>query len=158
MPGTQADPIDLGPLMYDRGRGPELRSRRITVYDLHPYKSDPGFFTDEYLCNLWRITSAELDALKRYEADHAAEVSTANKQIDERHRKAREAQQTPEWQAKHGSRGTLEAFKQFYYARQSDPTLFAEIDGEGRVARRERLMQAFARWLQTKAATPAGVA
>ena len=85
----------MHPLMYDRGRGPELRSCRLTVYDLVPYLRDPDFFTDEYLTALWRITGDELSALKQHIAHHHEAVTAENARIEERLRREHQAQ----WEA-----------------------------------------------------------
>jgi uncharacterized protein (DUF433 family) len=79
------------PLIYDRGRGPELRRIRITVYDLIPYL-ESGSITDAEILDVLPITAEELAALKQYIADHHAEVMAVHHQIEERIRKGIEAQ------------------------------------------------------------------
>lgn len=104
--------------MYDRGRGPELRSCRITVYDLIPYL-EHGDFRDAEMLELWRITAAELDALKQYIAEHRDEVMAVHRQIEERIRREMAAQQTPEFQARFWwNRDRLKQFRTWLRERQ----------------------------------------
>lgn len=127
----------MHPLMYDRGRGPELCRTRITVYDLIPY-FEKGTFSDEFLCDLFRISREELDALRQYIADHRDEVMAENARIDERHRRGMEAQNTPEFRARsEESRRRLLAFRDWLSARKArgEPMTAegADLIGEFRV-------------------------
>lgn len=88
----------INDLMYDRGRGPELRSCRITVYDLIPYL-ESEHYSNQKMLELWTITSAELEALKEYIADHREEVMAVHHRIEERIQRQIEAQNTPEFRA-----------------------------------------------------------
>ena len=84
------DPVILNEYLYERGRGVELRSCRLTVYDLFPYLEHD--FADETLLGLWPITQAELDALKRYIAENRDEIAAKSAAMDERTRRATEEQ------------------------------------------------------------------
>jgi hypothetical protein len=44
----------INDLIYDRGRGPELGSYRITVYDLMPYLESESY-SDEFMFEAWPI-------------------------------------------------------------------------------------------------------
>ena len=89
--------IQINDLMYDRGRGPELRSCRITVYDLVPYWLS-GQWTDErILTDVFRnITADELEALKEYFEGNREAVMAWHEKIEDRNRKGIAAQDTPE--------------------------------------------------------------
>ena len=106
--------VQINDLMYDRGRGPELRRCRITVYDLVPYLLN-GHFTDEEIVNdALPITAEELTVLKTYIAEHNDDVMAWHWKIEERNRKGIEAQDTPEnrehWQQ---SRERMNQFQLF---------------------------------------------
>jgi uncharacterized protein (DUF433 family) len=128
--------------MYNRGRGPELRSTRLTVYDLIPY-FESGQFTDEALCELFKIRQEELDALRQYIAEHHDEVMAANRRIDERIRREWEAQDTPEnrerWRQ---SEERLVLFKEFLDERKRA--------GQPNGDTWEETRAAFRRWLDAK--------
>jgi uncharacterized protein (DUF433 family) len=88
----------INDLMYDRGRGPELRSCRITVYDLIPYLEHPETYSDEAMLAVWpTVNRAELEALKEYIAEHREEVMAVHRKIEERIQRETEAQDTPEF-------------------------------------------------------------
>lgn len=112
------------PLIEDRGNGPVLKSCRITVNDLWPYLQSPNY-RDETALEAWPvITNEELQALKQYIADHYEEVAEANRRIDERMRRERDAYWTPERlaQSEETSR-FLARFRDWIHARQADGTL-----------------------------------
>lgn len=89
------EPIILNPLMYERGRGPELRRVRITVFDLIPYLEHDDY-SDARMLELWPITAEELAALKQYIADHHDEVMAKHYEIESRIIRDWAAQCTPE--------------------------------------------------------------
>jgi uncharacterized protein (DUF433 family) len=71
-------PIEI----HDRGRGPELKGTRITVYDVIPYLRS-GSRVDTIA--LWLgIRIAEVEALIRYIEEHKEEVMAVNARIEER--------------------------------------------------------------------------
>lgn len=140
----------MSPLMHDRGRGPELRSCRITVNDLFPY-FESGESTDVRLLELFPITQAELDALRDYIAEHREEVVEVNRRVDERNRRETKAQDTPE--ARERSRRFLEEVRLFNEWSAAHP-----IDANGVDPKPGERMAAFRKWLATQtlesAATP----
>ena len=93
-------PVILNEWMYERGRGPELRNTRITVYDLIPYLLAPGY-SDEKMYEAWpSVTPDGLAALKAYIAEHLYELLVKHHQIDERIAREMAAQDTPEFRAR----------------------------------------------------------
>jgi hypothetical protein len=105
------------PLMYDRGRGPELRSCRITVYDLIPYLESPNY-RDEYPLEAWQVvTREELDVLKRFIADHREEMMAEHRRIEERIQREMAEQATPEFLARFWwNRERLDEFAEYLAA------------------------------------------
>lgn len=71
------------PLIYDRGRGPELAGTRITVYNLLPYFLDPTA-TEEYVCRLYQLTAEQVAAARAYIFHHLETVLADHLQIEER--------------------------------------------------------------------------
>lgn len=117
-------PVILNDLMYERGRGPELRSCRITVYDLIPYLFHEDY-TDAQPLEAWRIvTPTELAALKQYIADHRNEVMAKHWEIESRMIREQAAQCTPENLARwHETRLWMNAFRAWIVDRQNEGTL-----------------------------------
>ena len=52
-------------LIHDRGRGPEIRGTRITVYNLLPHFLDPTA-TEAYICRLYELTPEQVAAARAY--------------------------------------------------------------------------------------------
>lgn len=74
-------PIEI----HDRGRGPELKGTRITVYDIIPYRL--GGCTPEQIAEtlgLSYIGPAHIEALFRYMDEHHDEVMAVHRKIEER--------------------------------------------------------------------------
>jgi uncharacterized protein (DUF433 family) len=74
-------PIEI----HDRGRGPELKGTRVTVYDIIPYRL--GGLSPAEICEtlaLSYITPAHVEALFRYMDEHYDEVMAVHRQIEER--------------------------------------------------------------------------
>ncbi len=76
-------PIEI----HDRGRGPELKGTRITVYDIIPYRLN-GRDT-ERIAEILRpgypaITAGHIEALFRYMDEHYDEVMAVHWKIEER--------------------------------------------------------------------------
>jgi uncharacterized protein (DUF433 family) len=115
----------INDLMYDRGRGPELRSCRITVYDLIPYLEHPETYSDAKMFEAWpTVTQAELDALKQYIADHREEVMAVHRTIEERIRREWAAQDTPEFRERmRQAHERVEQFRKWIEERKRDGTL-----------------------------------
>lgn len=79
------------PLIHDRGRGPELVGTRTTVYNLIADFFNPNT-TEQRVCELYDLTPEQVAAMRAYLLRNYAEVMAKNAEIDERHRKGREAQ------------------------------------------------------------------
>ena len=140
------EPVILNEYLYERGRGVELRSCRLTVNELYPMLTEAQC-SDARMLELYPITPAELDAVKRHIADHADALAAENAAIDARIERKIAEQDTPEMRARHQqSRETMDAFKAFHTARKARPELFLEIPDESLDARRERLFTAFRAW------------
>jgi len=140
------DPVIIDEYLYERGRGPELRSCRLTVDELYPSLVDYPT-SDARMLDLYPITQAELDAARRYIAANAQELAKTNAAIDARIERKIAEQDTPEMRARfQQSHETLLAFKAFHAARKMRPELFPEIPGEPLDTRRERLSAAFRAW------------
>ena len=76
-------PIEI----HDRGRGPELKGTRLTVYDIIPYRLNG--YTPEQLAEVFRtgsveITPAHIEALYRYMDEHHDEVMAVHERIEAR--------------------------------------------------------------------------
>ena len=75
-------PIEI----HDRGRGPELKGTRLTVYDIIPYRLHG--YTPEQLAPVFtgypELTPAHIEALYRYMDEHHAEVMAVHAQIEAR--------------------------------------------------------------------------
>lgn len=67
---------DLTPdgMIHDRGRGPEIKGTRITVYDILDYKDkhDP-----QYIADLFRLTVEQVLVAIRYIGEHEQEIMPA---------------------------------------------------------------------------------
>jgi uncharacterized protein (DUF433 family) len=76
-------PIEI----HDRGRGPELKGTRITVYDIIPYRL--GGCAAEEIAEIFRpgyatLTTQHVEALFRYMDEHYEEVMAVHRRIEER--------------------------------------------------------------------------
>jgi uncharacterized protein (DUF433 family) len=75
-------PIEI----HDRGRGPELKGTRLTVYDIIPYRLKG--YTPEQLVEVFsgyrELTAAHIEALYRYMDEHYDEVMAVHRTIEER--------------------------------------------------------------------------
>ena len=71
------------PLLHDRGRGPELRSTRLTVYNVWDELFHPDT-TEAELCRRYEITPEEVAALRAFAFRHYAEVAEVIRRMDER--------------------------------------------------------------------------
>lgn len=61
------------PIIHDRGRGPEIRGTRITVYDILDHHPDKGW-TRQQLAELFRVSVEQIDAALRYIVEHREAV------------------------------------------------------------------------------------
>ena len=71
-------PIEI----HDRGRGPELKGTRITVYDIVPYRLNGRSAT--YIAAVLGRSTPEIEALFRYMDEHHDEVMAVHRRIEER--------------------------------------------------------------------------
>jgi uncharacterized protein (DUF433 family) len=60
-------------LIHDRGRGPEIRGTRITVYNLLPHFLDPTE-TEAYICRVYELTAEQVAAARAYVLNNSVEV------------------------------------------------------------------------------------
>src|SRR5262245_53550533 len=68
--------------IIDRGRGPELATIRITVYDVIPYLE--AGHTPTYIAAVLSLSTAEVLALMQYIEEHKEEVMAEHRKIEER--------------------------------------------------------------------------
>ncbi len=68
--------------IVDRGRGPQLSTSRITVQDLVPYFQD-GCPDEEVMRWIPVLTAEEIAVVRRYYADHRAELDEQDRRIRE---------------------------------------------------------------------------
>lgn len=77
-------PIEI----HDRGRGPELKGTRLTVYDIIPYRlggRSPVEIAGWLQAGYPALTAAHIEALFRYMDEHYEEVMAVHREIEERH-------------------------------------------------------------------------
>lgn len=81
--------------IIDRGRGPEIKGTRITVYDVIDYWQEG--WRPEQIAGLFRLPLDDVQAAISYIEAHEDEVMTDYRQIRERHTRV---QYTPEVERK----------------------------------------------------------
>lgn len=81
---TATEPVTI----VDRGRGPQLSNRRLTVQDMLPFFRKE--YSDEEILK-WhpQIGQCELDLLRQYYVDHREEVLELERQIAAYHEELR---------------------------------------------------------------------
>jgi uncharacterized protein (DUF433 family) len=108
-------PIEI----HDRGRGPELKGTRITVYDIIPYRlrgRGPAEIADILRPGYPDITAAHIEALFRYMDGHHDEVMVVHHKIEERIARGN----PPEVEEKlEHSRAKLEALREEFRRRKA---------------------------------------
>jgi uncharacterized protein (DUF433 family) len=80
------DPTMLPIEIHDRGRGPELKGTRLTVYDIIPYRLK-GYTPEqlvEVFCGYRELTPAHIEALYSYMDEHYDAVMAVHQKIEER--------------------------------------------------------------------------
>ncbi len=138
--------VILNEWLYDRGRGVELRSCRLTVNELYPQLTTWPT-TDDELLALYPITPAELDAVKRYIADNAEALAVKNAEIDARIERRIAEQDTPAFRAQMAAgQERVRLMKVWMGEWKQDPSLFPNIEGEPPRERHARLFRAFEAW------------
>jgi uncharacterized protein (DUF433 family) len=70
-------------LIHDRGRGPEIKGTRITVYHLLPYYLDPTA-TEAYLCQVYDLTPEQVAAARAYVLHNPETVLAEHLKIEAR--------------------------------------------------------------------------
>ena len=111
------DPVKI----IDRGRGPELATIRITIYDILPYVLK-GWRADSIAIS-FGIRIVEVEALVRYFEEHREEILAENQKILERIARGN----PPEVQAKlEASHAKLLALKEALARKRAQ-----ETNGEG---------------------------
>lgn len=134
------------PMIHDRGRGPELIGTRITVYDLLPFLLDARN-TEAWVCEFYHLRPEQVAAVRAYALANHAAVMAEHERMDERSRRAVEAQDTPEFRAARAeTRERMELFRAWMAERTP-----ADLPADPA----ER-MAAFRRWAAARPATPAG--
>ena len=71
------------PEIHDRGRGPEIKGTRITVYDVMDYHPD---FAADWIANAFRLPVAHVELAIRYIEEHRAELTPIYQEMLERDR------------------------------------------------------------------------
>jgi len=151
------EPVIIDEYLYERGRGPELRSCRLTVNELYPSLVDYPT-SDARMLELYPITQAELDTVKRYIAANAEELAKTNAAIDARIERKIAEQDTPEMRARRWwTRDRMLQFREWLGECAHRPELFLEIDDETARERRLRQYDAFREWLHRRVPTLAEV-
>lgn len=74
------------PLIHDRGRGPELLDRRITIYNLVPFFLSPDT-TEVSIAESFLISVEQVAAMRAYFLDRYADVMEQHERIEERIRR-----------------------------------------------------------------------
>jgi uncharacterized protein (DUF433 family) len=69
--------------IQDRGCGPQIVGRRITVYNLLPYFLDPET-TEAYICRLYDLSPEQVAAARAYVLNHVEEVFAVHCMIEAR--------------------------------------------------------------------------
>ena len=70
-------------LIHDRGRGPEIRGTRITVYNLLPHFLDPTD-TEDYICRVYELSAEQVAAARAYVLNNPEEVLAQHLKIEAR--------------------------------------------------------------------------
>jgi uncharacterized protein (DUF433 family) len=70
-------------LLHDRGRGPEIRGTRITVYNLLPHFLDETA-TEAHICSLYDLTPEQVAAVRAHVLNNADSVLGEHLQIEAR--------------------------------------------------------------------------
>ena len=70
-------------LIHDRGRGPEIKGTRITVYNLLPHFLDPAA-TEAYISRLYDLTAEQVAAARAYILNNPDEVLAQHLKIEAR--------------------------------------------------------------------------
>lgn len=80
-------------VIVDRGRGPQLSNRRITVQHLLPMFKEGA--SDEEIFRWYELSKVELDLLRRYYLEHIEECLALERKIDARNEEERKRYPSP---------------------------------------------------------------
>jgi len=69
--------------IHDRGRGPEIKGTRITVYNLLPHFLDPTE-TEAYISQVYELTAEQVAAARAYVLNNPDEVLALHLKIEAR--------------------------------------------------------------------------
>lgn len=144
------------PLIHDRGRGPELRSTRLTVYNVWGELFNPDI-TEHELCRRYEISPEEAAVLRAFAFQHFEEVSAVIRRMDERTERGVVEQEIALAGLLRGSQERFHLLKQWYAERKTNPALFPEVQGESPEVHRERMNRAFEEWVANLHRQPVGV-
>src|SRR5271157_2544740 len=122
--------IEAG-LIHDRGRGPEIRGTRITVFTLLPYLLDPTA-TEEYICCVNQLTPEQVSSARAYILNNPDTILAEHLRIEER----MAAGNSPQVREKaRQSRATFLRFKEWLAQREKEVSQTQEArateDGDG---------------------------
>jgi len=81
--GMPEAPEIPGGLLHDRGRGPEIRGTRITVYNLLPHLLDPTA-TEDFICQVNQLTPEQVAAARAYILRNPDTILSEHLKIEER--------------------------------------------------------------------------
>ena len=70
-------------LIHDRGRWPEIRGTRITIYNLLPHFLDPTE-TEAYICRVYDLAAEQVAAARAYVLNNPEEVLAQHLKIEAR--------------------------------------------------------------------------
>lgn len=70
-------------IVHDRGRGPEIKGTRITVYNLMSYFLDPAM-TEARICNMYDLTPEQVAAARAFVLNNAESVLAEHLRIEQR--------------------------------------------------------------------------
>jgi uncharacterized protein (DUF433 family) len=143
--------IEAG-LIYDRGRGPEIRGTRITVFTLLPYLLDPTA-TEEYICRVNQLTPEQVSSARAYILNNPDTVLSQHLRIEER----MAAGNSPQVREKASqSRATFLRFKEWLAQREKEVSQTQEArateDGAGN---RSGSFPTFREWIAQEESRPA---
>jgi uncharacterized protein (DUF433 family) len=84
------------PEIHDRGRGPEIKGTRITVYDVMDYYKHG--WSHATIAAIFRLSSAEIIAAIEYIEAHKSEVEADYQKILERHARGNSPEVEAKWE------------------------------------------------------------
>jgi len=127
-------------LLHDRGRGPEIRGTRITVYNLLPHFLDETA-TEPHICSLYDLTSEQVAAARAYVLNNPDSVLTEHLKIEAR-MAAGNSPEVIERAAQ--TRANFESFRDWLTQNGSDSTSNVADDKN---TSRDRRIASFKEWL-----------